>query len=142
MKFASTLIAAALSFVALNATAQNQPGSSGQEILACSVPVQNAASEVSMTVTLMGDLSADFVLFNVNDKGTTFRLFTQTTKGTVANGLSQGSLAFLVLEENFASDAGVIRNSGFLALNKKDDGTFGGLLSARGNIYPLSCQTR
>ncbi|MBX2988516.1 MAG: hypothetical protein KF802_11530 [Bdellovibrionaceae bacterium] len=130
-------------FVAVAALLVNAPAvakaADVKEVMTCTVPNGNAASQVSASIVLQAEASADYVIVNVNDKGQNFRLFTQTDKGDVAQSIEKGSLGFLLLQENFTQDAGVIRNAGFLVISKRDTGAFEGLMGARSNIYPLTC---
>ena len=122
----------------LSAQAQTAP----KDIISCVVPVQNGTPTVSINVSAQFESNADFVMFTLKDKDTTTTLFSQTEKGQVAEELKNGGLSLLVLTESFAQENGVLKNAGFFAIGKNDDGTVGGILSALGNVYPLSCQLK
>lgn len=116
------------------------PAPTSKDILACTVADGAAQPQVSVLVTVHFDASADFVIASINDKGQTFRMFTQAGKGEVEASLAQGSVVFMLLDENFSQDAGVIRNSGVMVVNAGNDGSLSGLLVAHSNIYPLTCK--
>ncbi|WII70647.1 hypothetical protein QJS83_09270 [Bdellovibrio sp. 22V] len=106
-------------------------------VLKCAVP---ESTFVSLNIDLADDQSVDFVMVNLNEKSKQSVFFSQMEKGTVAAQIGAGYLQLLALTDKSAQEDGVIKNTGFLALGKEADGTFGGFLAANGNIYPLSCK--
>lgn len=126
--------------VAGSAFAQAQAdSSSAKHLFACSIANGTEAPAVNLSLSLIQDADADFLVVDVNDKGTEFRMFAQGSKGEVESGITQGALVFLLFEESLEQDAGVVRNAGLIVLQKADATSFSGLLSARGNLYPLTC---
>lgn len=132
MKLVSVLFTAAIALAGTSAFAQSK------EVLGCQVPNQGGASQVSLNMSVYLDSSQDFVVVDVNDKGTTFQMFNQLQAGELANAVQAGQIGFLLAEEGVGQDAGVLRNAGFIILSKNQTG-FEGFLSAKGNIYPLEC---
>lgn len=111
---------------------------SAAQVPAFKCQVDGKTPTVVVTVSVSDNESVDFVTVDVNDKGTT-TLFMQMEKGSFAQGVAAGSVTTLVLGEQFSQgDDGVIRDAGIMALGL-DNGAWGGLLSAKGNIYPLTC---
>lgn len=102
----------------------------------CEVPAVPVA--VTATISVSDNEPADFVTLDLNDKGTT-TLFIQMEKGSFKSQIDAGGMTTLILEDKFAQGAdGVIRNSGLLGLGL-DQGVWSGVLSVRGNVYPLQC---
>ena len=128
------LIALVPVLFALNAKAET--------VLDCVVPNEGAAPSVTLTVDVQEESSADFLTISLNDGNDSGVLFTQLEKGDVRAGLDAGQLGTLVLEEDFGVDNGVIRHSGLFIVSVEQDGSFSGLLSAKGNIYPLACSRK
>lgn len=124
-----TVLAAALLLLSTSAVADTQ-------LLACQVP--NSTS-VSLNVSLADDQQVDFVTVVLAEKTKQALFFSQMDKGEVQNQLNNGFLNLLALTEQSSQVDGVIVNTGFLGLSKDTDGTFGGFLAAKGNIYPLTC---
>ncbi|MNL69340.1 hypothetical protein D3C87_1941900 [compost metagenome] len=60
-------------------------------------------------------------------------------KGEIEAQMKQGFFNSIAMTEKTGQVDGVIVNTGFLALNQDGNG-WAGLLIAKGNIYPLSCQ--
>lgn len=138
------LVLAAALFAAAPVLADNATTpapSAAKEVLTCTVQSSTGSPQVSLNVSVQSDTSADFIVVGLNDKGTVSRLFTQADKDTVSKGMAAGSLGFLLLEENFTSENGVIRNAGFAIFTKGENG-YTGLLSAKGNLYPLTCTAK
>ena len=104
----------------------------------CTVPAQTA-SVVSMTIEMGDDASSDFVTISLNEKSAQAVFFTQQDKGTFADQIANGYFSTVVFGENFGQVDGVIVDSGLLSLQKEADKVFSGVLSARGNLYPLVC---
>lgn len=104
----------------------------------CTVPAQTK-SVVSMTIELGADASSDFVTFMLNEKSAQTVLFTQQDKGTFADQITNGYFSTIVFGENFGQVDGVIVDSGIISLQKEADKVFSGILSVKGNIYPLVC---
>ncbi|MBV2167249.1 MAG: hypothetical protein KUL82_00970 [Bdellovibrio sp.] len=107
-------------------------------VLKCAVP----ESSVSLNVDLADDQSVDFVIVSLNEKSSQTVFFSQMDKGTVAAQIKGGFFNLLALTDNTTQEDGVIKNTGFLILGKEADGSFGGLLAAKGNVYPLVCTTK
>lgn len=104
----------------------------------CVVPSQG--NTVQATITLAEDTSADFVTVNLVEKTGSTQFYNQLSKGEATKSIGQGFLQMLAMtEQSGQSPDGVLVNTGFLALSKGDDGSFSGFLTAKGNIYPLSC---
>ncbi|MDG0817050.1 hypothetical protein [Bdellovibrio svalbardensis] len=104
----------------------------------CVVPSQS--NSVKATLVMADDQSADFITVNLVEKKGTTQFYTQGDKGTLTAQIEQGFLQFMAMTEQTGQTAeGVIVNTGFLALSKDDTGAFSGFLTAKGNIYPLSC---
>lgn len=102
----------------------------------CMVPAKT--STVTVNVAVSDSESVDFVTIDVNDKTTT-NLFMQLEKGSFQKQIDTGSLTTLALGDQFQQgDDGVIRDAGILALGL-ENGKWSGLLSAKGNVYPLEC---
>lgn len=102
----------------------------------CSVPAKT--STVTVNIAVSDNESVDFVTIDVNDK-TTANLFMQLEKGSFQKQVDAGQLTTLALGDQFQQgDDGVIRDAGVLALSL-DAGKWSGLLSAKGNVYPLDC---
>lgn len=133
MKFVSALFAAAIALAGSSAFAQ------AKDVFACQVPVQNGSVQVTLNLSAYFETSQDFVVVDVNDKGTAFQMFNELKPGELNASIQQGEVGFLLAEANVGEDAGVLRNAGFIMLSKGQNGGFEGLLSARGNIYPLAC---
>jgi hypothetical protein len=108
--------------------------------LSCEIPVQTGTPTVKLEMSLGADTSVDFLTLTLTGTAKTETLFMQMEKGTFAKGLQDGQFSTLVLQEGFSQEAGVYKNAGIIALDKKTDGTFGGMMAAMGNIYPLSCK--
>ncbi|HRO67192.1 MAG TPA: hypothetical protein PL182_06490 [Pseudobdellovibrionaceae bacterium] len=123
---------AGLLLTGLNAVAQTN------EVMSCTVQVEGQEPQVSVSVVVQSESSADFVMLNLVDKNETTVFFTQLEKGEVARNLSQGSFTGMVLQENFAIDAGVVRNAGIFTASFSN-GAGQGLFAAKGNLYPLNC---
>lgn len=141
MKMTIGLLISAFAFSAFADTTAPAPAPAGpKDVLSCQVAVAGAQPQVSVTMTLQGDVSADFLIVTINDKGQTFRMFTQMAKGEVDAKLSQGGLVLMLLEDTFTQDAGVIRNAGIAVVNLDEQGMFSGLLMAHSNIYPITCK--
>lgn len=104
----------------------------------CTVPAQSK-SVVSMTIELGADASSDFVTFTLNEKSAQSIMFTQQDKGTFADQITNGYFSTIVFGESFGQVDGVITDSGIISLQKEADKVFSGILSAKGNIYPLVC---
>lgn len=139
------MIFALMAFVSLNAFAQEAPTPApapvptSRNVLNCVVPVQTGNPSTSMILTLGADLSADFILLNITDGTNKAQLFSQMEKGELSRDLAKGSVSMLMLQESYSQQGGVIRNAGFFAVSKDENGAFRGFLSAMGNLYPLSC---
>lgn len=104
----------------------------------CAVP--SKTNVVKATVLMADDQSNDVIIVNLVEKTGTTQLYTQGDKGSMTGQIAQGYLQFMALTEQTAQSAdGVILNTGFFALSKDDKGIFSGFLTAKGNIYPLSC---
>lgn len=102
----------------------------------CMVPAKT--STVTVNVAVSDSESVDFVTIDVNDNTTT-NLFMQLEKGSFQKQVDAGGLTTLALGDQFQQgDDGVIRDAGILALGL-DNGKWSGLLSAKGNVYPLQC---
>lgn len=111
---------------------------SAAQVPAFKCTVEGKTPTVVINVSVSKDESIDFVQVDVNDKGLS-TLFMQMEKGAFEAGVTAGSVTTLVLGEQFSQgDDGVIRDAGIMALGL-EKGAWGGLLSAKGNIYPLSC---
>ncbi|KYG67649.1 hypothetical protein [Bdellovibrio bacteriovorus] len=123
-----SLIVAALVLMGSSAMAET--------IFNCAVP---ESKFVSMNIDLADDQSADFVTVSLSEKSKQSIFFSQMDKGAVTEQLNNGFLQLLALTDKSAQEDGVIKNTGFLAIGKEADGSFGGFLAANGNIYPLSC---
>lgn len=106
-------------------------------IFKCVVPNSTSAS---LQIDLADDQSADFVMVSLSEKSGGSTFFSQEDKGTVDAQLKNGFFQILALTEKSGQEDGVIVNTGILSLSKEADGSFSGLLAAKGNIYPLSCQ--
>lgn len=132
-----SLLAAALLVIGSSAFAAGEP----KEVLACSVAAADGAqAQVTLTVGVVADAAADFMVLNIDDKGTAFRMFAQMEKGEMEQSLASGSLVSLLFEDGMQQDAGVIRNAGLIVVQRgATPEAFSGLLSARGNLYPLTC---
>jgi hypothetical protein len=104
----------------------------------CTVPAQNT-SAVSMTIEMGEDAGADFVTFTLNEKSAQAGFFTQQAKGTFADQIANGYFSSIIFGENFSQVDGVIVDSGLISLQKEADKVFSGVLSAKGNLYPLVC---
>jgi hypothetical protein len=113
-----------------------------REVLDCTVPVQNGQPTVSLTLSISYESASDFVVVTLNEAGQTTSLFTQMGKGEFDSSLAAGQLGFLLLEEGFSQESGVIRNAGFFLAAKGETGEITGFLSAKGNVYPLACNLR
>lgn len=126
------LIAAALVLVGSSAMADTT-------LFNCVVP--SNTNSVTLTVTKADDTSVDYVIASLNEKSGSSDFFNQMDPGTVDAQLANGFLQMLALTERSAQDPndGVITNTGFLTLNAEKDGSFSGILFAKGNIYPLAC---
>ncbi|MFS4458495.1 hypothetical protein [Bdellovibrio sp. HCB2-146] len=109
-------------------------------IVKCVVP--SATNSVTLKVDQADDESVDFVAVYLNEKSGASTFFSQMDKGTVAQQLQNGFLNILALTEKSNQVDGVITNTGFLALSLESAGKFSGFLAAKGNIYPLDCQTK
>ncbi|KHD88930.1 MAG: hypothetical protein OM95_05500 [Bdellovibrio sp. ArHS] len=105
-------------------------------VLNCAVP---ESQFVSLNIDLADDQSVDFVTVSLSEKTKQSIFFSQMDKGTVVEQMNNGFLQLLALTDKSAQEDGVIKNTGFLALGKEANGSFGGFLAANGNIYPLSC---
>lgn len=102
----------------------------------CTVPSKNPT--VTIDVAVSDNESVDFVTVDLNDK-TKASLFMQMEKGSFQKQIDAGSLTTLVLGEQFSQgDDGVIRDAGILGLGL-EAGQWSGLLSVKGNVYPLEC---
>lgn len=106
-------------------------------VLKCAVPESQA---VSLEIELADDQSVDFVMVHLNEQAGETVFFSQMDKGSVDTQLRSGFINLLALTEKSTQEDGVIKNTGFLGLAKDANGTFGGFLAAKGNIYPLSCK--
>lgn len=106
-------------------------------IFNCVVP---GSTSVSMSINLADDQSSDFVMASLSERSGSSLFFSQLEKGEVAEQIKNGYLQILAMTEKTSQEDGVIVNTGFLALGAEANGTFGGFLAARGNIYPLSCK--
>jgi hypothetical protein len=137
----SLLIAILLSSVsAFAGEVAAEPTAAPSTKLNCQVPNDQGASVVALEISKAADTSVDFVTFTLtspNVKAVT--LFTQMEPGTYEKQISGGQLGTLVLQENAAQENGVVKNAGFIVLNKEADGTFSGMMAALSNIYPLTC---
>ncbi len=104
----------------------------------CTVP--SSTNSVKATFVMADDQSSDFITLNLVEKSGTTQFYTQGDKGSLTAQIGQGFLQFMAMTEKTGQTAeGVIVNTGFVALSKEADGTFGGFLTAKGNIYPLAC---
>lgn len=102
----------------------------------CMVPAN--APSVSVNISVSDNESVDFVTVDLNDKAKV-NLFMQMEKDSFKKQVDAGQLTTLVLGDQFQQgNDGVIRDSGILALGL-ENGKWGGLLSAKGNVYPLDC---
>ncbi len=102
----------------------------------CTVPANTPA--VTVDIAVSDNETVDFVTVDVNDKSVS-NLFMQMEKGSFQKQVDAGQVTTLVLGDQFQQgDDGVIRDAGVLALGL-DNGKWSGLLSARGNVYPLEC---
>jgi hypothetical protein len=102
----------------------------------CQVP--SATPSVTATLSVSDSEAMDYVTLDLNDKGAA-TLFIQMEKGSFQKQVDAGGFTSLILDEKFAQGPdGVIRNAGLMALGL-DQGKWGGILSARGNVYPLEC---
>ena len=109
-------------------------------VLKCVVPVQSGQPQVLTQITIGADASLDFVTVDVQDLKQTYTFYSQLEKGQLDAEVKAGQVSFLLLTDNSAQEAGVIRESGFFAVSKEADGSFYGFISAVGNVYPLQCQ--
>jgi hypothetical protein len=106
-------------------------------VFKCTVPAKT--STVTVDVAVSDNEAVDFVTVNLNDK-TTINLFMQNEKGSFQKQIDAGSVTTLVLGDQFKQgDDGVIRDGGVLGLGTSTTGNWSGLLSAKGNVYPLEC---
>ena len=105
----------------------------------CAIP---ESKNVSLNIDLADDQSSDFVTISLTEKSGQTVFFSQMEKGSIGNQIKNGFLNLLALTEQSGMVDGVIVNTGFLGLGKENDGSFGGFLSAKGNIYPLSCVSK
>lgn len=101
--------------------------------------VDNNPVVVSMNITVSAESSADFVTMSLTEKAGKTTFFAQMEKGEIDQQLKQGYFNSIAMTEKTNQVDGVIVNTGFLALNQ-DGNAWGGLLIAKGNIYPFSCQ--
>ena len=109
-------------------------------VMSCTVPVENAEPIVSLSVLVQSDSASDFVIVQVTENSETFLLFSQLEQGEVAQQMADGGLTSLLLQEDFSSDSGVIRNAGVISVAFEAGAEAGtGLMAARGHLYPLSC---
>lgn len=106
-------------------------------LLNCTVPSE-AATKVTLTLTVTNDSSADFVKATLVDGQTTISFFSQIQKGEAASQMAAGSLGLLLVSESSRQENGVLRNGGFLGVRKQDN-KMSGLLSAQSSLYPLEC---
>lgn len=117
--------------------------SHGEKIMFfCQVPVEIGESQVSLELTLGNDLSIDFVTVALNDVEKSILFYTQIEKGELAKDMATGRISYLLLSEDANKSEGVIRNAGYLVIEKDFDGNQTGFFSAEGNIYPLTCITQ
>lgn len=107
-------------------------------VLDCVIPSQS--NVVTLKLNVSEETAADFVTVSLSERsgGTVF--FSQLEKGELAKQLAANFVNLLVLTDQTAQPDGVITNSGFLAAGRQQDGSFGGFLAAKGNIYPIACQ--
>ncbi len=115
-----------------------QSAMADKTVLDCVVP--SAKNNVKLNMTLADDASADFIIFTLTEATGESTLYAQLEKGDLDKQMSQGFANMLVLTDNTAQKDGVILNSGFFAVGKEADGSYGGFLSAKGNVYPISCK--
>lgn len=108
----------------------------GKNVLSCAT----SDGAVSMMLTVHADTAADFLILSITDKEQSFRMFNQVTKGDVETNLATGSLLYMLLDENFSQDGGVVRNAGVFVVNTGADGAMSGLLMAHSNIYQIACK--
>ncbi len=106
-------------------------------LFTCTVP--SATKAITLNIVQGDDQSADFVTLTLKEKTGDSVFFSQADKGTVATQIAAGYYNALVLTDATRQADGAIVNSGFLALAKQADGSFGGFVAAKGNVYPLSC---
>ncbi len=102
----------------------------------CVVP-SDAATKVTVKATISNESTVDFVRLTVVD-GQTTHLFSQTEKGQIDSQLKSGSLGLLLVSDTSRQENGVIRNAGFMGLQKANN-KLSGFMSAQTNIYPLEC---
>jgi hypothetical protein len=102
----------------------------------CIVPAKT--STVTVNIAVSDSESVDFVTIDLNDK-TNSILFMQMEKDGFQKQVNAGQITTLALGDQFQQgDDGVIRDAGVLALGL-DNGKWSGLLSVKGNVYPLDC---
>lgn len=128
---------------ALASTKSLPVNSHGEKIMFfCQVPVEIGESQVSLELTLGNDLSIDFITVTLNDVEKSILFYTQIKIGELSKDMASGRISYLVLSEEATKSEGVIRNAGFLVIEKDFDGNQTGFFSAEGNIYPLTCITQ
>ena len=105
-------------------------------VFKCTVPAKT--STVTVDIAVSDSEAVDFVTIDVNDKSVS-NLFMQMEKGSFQKQVDAGQVTTLALGDQFQQgDDGVIRDAGVLAVGL-DNGKLSGLLSAKGNVYPLEC---
>ncbi|MBS1969939.1 MAG: hypothetical protein JSU04_06505 [Bdellovibrionales bacterium] len=105
-------------------------------VFKCTVPAKT--STVTVDIAVSDSEAVDFVTIDVNDKSVS-NLFMQMEKGSFQKQVDAGQVTTLALGDQFQQgDDGVIRDAGVLAVGL-DNGKWSGLLSAKGNVYPLEC---
>lgn len=105
-------------------------------VFKCTVPAKT--STVTVDIAVSDSEAVDFVTIDVNDKSVS-NLFMQMEKGSFQKQVDAGQVTTLALGDQFQQgDDGVIRDAGVLAVGL-DNGKWSGLLSAKGNVYPLDC---
>jgi hypothetical protein len=104
----------------------------------CSVPATPTPT-VTATISVSDSEAVDYVTVDLNDKGVS-TLFMQLEKDSFQKQIDAGGLTTLILDEKFSQGTdGVIREAGLLGLGL-DAGKWSGILSVRGNVYPLACE--
>jgi len=110
--------------------------------LNCTVPSGPASgiTPVTITLSLIEDVSADYVMVTITDGASSLMYYSQAERGAVAARLAQGGLGFPFFSDDSQQVNGVISKAGFFSAGRGPDGSFGGLLSAAGSLFPLSCE--
>ncbi len=106
--------------------------------LNCHVPIEGKTPVINVTIEAVEETQGDFLTVVFAEPAKQLTYYNQLEKGAVKEGLAQGQLVTLIINENAAMDNGAIRGAGILVISRDASG-FSGFASLNDSFYPLAC---